>query len=166
MGAGYCTECGECYEDPQDEIYGEELQELNEAWCRWEYGDRHYVPAIAFISGHLDLTADEFRQHYVPLIDQAIEQQHRFVVGDARGADNMAQLYLKLRGVQATVFHAYARPRNNLGFPSNGGHRSQTAKDAAMTAASTYDIAWVRPGKEASGTAKNLERRGRAGAPR
>ncbi len=29
-----------------------------------------------------------------------------------------------------------------------------------MTAASTEDLAWVRPGREKSGTAKNLARRG------
>jgi hypothetical protein len=36
---------------------------------------------------------------------------------------------------------------------------------AAMTPASTFDIAWVRPGRERSGTAKNLLRRAAQATP-
>ena len=67
--------------------------------------------AVAFVSGHLDLTDEEFARHYVPLIADAVARGWRFVVGDA------------------------------------------------MTAASSRDIAWVRPGRERSGTARNLRRR-------
>lgn len=38
------------------------------------------------------------------------------------------------------------------------------ARDEALTAASTFDIAWVRPGRERSGTARNLQRRARTQA--
>jgi hypothetical protein len=126
---------------------------------------------IAFISGHLDLTSEEFDTHYVPLIQIAIKNNHTFVIGDARGADNMAQQFISeiYGGDNKTnwgtyspvlVFHMFGSPRNNVGgFKTKGGYKSDDERDAAMTAASDYDIAWVRPGREKSGTAKNLARR-------
>lgn len=115
---------------------------------------------IAMISGHLDLTPDEFEMHYKPLIDDAIAQGCFFVVGDARGTDTLAQAYLVNRGLEVTIYHMFESPRNNKGgFPVQGGYRSDNERDAAMTAASAFDIAWVRPGRENSGTARNLARR-------
>ena len=37
---------------------------------------------VAFISGHRDVTIEEFNEYYVPLIEEAIKQEHKFVVGD------------------------------------------------------------------------------------
>ena len=50
-------------------------------------------------------------------------------------------------------------PRFNCGWPTIGGFKSDEERDRAMTLASSVDIAWVRPGKENSCTAKNIERR-------
>lgn len=119
-------------------------------------------PKTAFISGHRDLTPAEFAQHYEPLIDKAIEKRHLFVVGDASGADSMAQKYLAQHISEdgITVYHAGMKARNLYGmFNIQGRYHSQTEKDKAMTAVSGYDIAWVRPGKEMSGTARNISRR-------
>ena len=52
-------------------------------------------------------------------------------------------------------------PRNNLGFKTVGGFESDGERDARKTADSDEDLAWVRPGREKSGTQKNLERRRR-----
>jgi hypothetical protein len=61
---------------------------------------------------------------------------------------------------KVTVFHMFTAPRNNVGgFPTRAGFASDRERDEAMTAASTADIAWVRPGREKSGTAKSLARR-------
>ena len=49
-------------------------------------------------------------------------------------------------------------------FPTQGGFLSDLECDEAMTHASTRDIAWVRPGREASGTAANIARRMRTAA--
>ena len=115
---------------------------------------------VCFISGHLDLTGNEFALYYVPVLRDALNQRDRFVVGDARGADKMAQAWLAKRNGQVTVFHMFEDPRNNVGsFPTQGGFTTDDERDAAMTAASDRDIAWVRPGREQSGTAKNLARR-------
>jgi hypothetical protein len=114
-----------------------------------------------FISGHLDLTVDEFREHYAPRIAAAIAEESAFVVGDARGCDLMAQLYLRdERALRVQVFHMFESPRNNVGgFPLVGGFPTDEARDEVMTTRSDADIAWVRPGRKNSGTAANLARR-------
>lgn len=119
--------------------------------------------ATYFISGHLDLTLVEFREHYAPRIAAALadDADTSFVVGDARGCDLMAQLYLRdARALRVQVFHLLEKPRNNVGgFPTIGGFPTDSARDTAMTEASDADIAWVRPGRTTSGTAANLARR-------
>ena len=113
----------------------------------------------AFISGHLDLTEDEFVAHYMPLLDKALQCGDEFVIGDARGTDERCQIYLAVRTKHVKVYHMFTSPRNNAGFETVGGFKSDKERDEAMTAASDYDIAWVRPGRESSGTARNLARR-------
>jgi hypothetical protein len=119
--------------------------------------------ATAFISGHLDITAEEFFTHYIPEIDAALNRGDLIVVGDAGGVDATAQLYVFHRGVdhRMIVFHMFDTPRNIHGIRTSviGGFKSDEERDEAMTKASDYDIAWVRPGREKSGTAKNIERR-------
>ncbi|GJD22836.1 hypothetical protein RIVM261_077920 [Rivularia sp. IAM M-261] len=39
-----------------------------------------------------------FKQHYIPLLDKAIEAQSTFVVGGAKGTDQLVQSYLKEKG--------------------------------------------------------------------
>jgi hypothetical protein len=118
---------------------------------------------IKFISGHLDITPKEFEKHYVGKIFSSVVNGDHFVIGDAPGTDRMAIDYLwSLRsasGLKVTIFHMFDSPRYNPGFPTKGGYESDTDRDEAMTLASDEDIAWVRPGKENSGTAKNLLRR-------
>jgi hypothetical protein len=123
------------------------------------------------ISGHLDLTQEEFDLHYMPYILSALVNGDNFVVGDARGADEMGQRLLKkyiplLNPLcRVTVYHMYAIPRCNVGFAAKNGFTKDTGKDAAMTADSDYDVAWVRPNKHSSvsgrvsGTEANLIRR-------
>lgn len=115
---------------------------------------------IVFVSGHLDLTPEEFEEHYLWKLDAAFIIGETFVVGDARGSDDLAQKHLKMRGASVVVYHMFDNPRCNQGFSLEGGFSSDDARDEAMTKASDYDIAWVRPGREKSGTAKNLKRRG------
>ena len=115
---------------------------------------------IAFISGHLDLTLDEFDLHYKPAIDTGLQRGHSFVVGDARGADLMSQSYLFNKTDKVTVYHMHTSPRHNVGFETRGGFVSDDDRDGQMTDDSTYDIAWIRPGRERSGTMKNISRRG------
>ena len=127
-----------------------------------------------FISGHLDLTDEEFAEHYVPRLQAAFHQGSNdlnravFHVGDARGADAMSQEFLHGLGALVVVYHMLATPRNLHGRPYDvvGGFTSDKDRDEAMTKATTEDIAWVRPGREKSGTARNLARRGKVSRAR
>lgn len=115
---------------------------------------------VAFVSGHLDLTSAEFEDHYVPSLGAALARSCSFVVGDARGCDRMAQQWLFERGARATIYHMLEAPRYNEGrFPARGGFETDDDRDAAMTRASTFDVLWVRPGREGGGTARNRDRR-------
>lgn len=119
-------------------------------------------PMTYFVSGHLDLTQDEFDEHYVPMLQSAYRSGAHFVIGDARGTDTRAQTYLAARidPSRVRVFHMLTEPRNIAdGFETVGGFESDVERDRAMTRASDEDIAWVRPGREKSGTARNLARR-------
>lgn len=112
-----------------------------------------------FISGHLSLTEAEFEKHYRPKIDQALANRDCFVVGDAKGADELAQNYLLGKTTYVVVYHMFATPRNNAGFNTIGGFQTDEERDARMTSDSDSDIAWTRPGREKSGTQKNVDRR-------
>ena len=114
---------------------------------------------IFFISGHLSLTQEEFDTHYKPLIDEKLSHNYSFVVGDAKGADTLAQTYLFGKTDRVVVYHMFGSPRYNSGFPTEGGFQSDEERDSAMTDNSDIDIAWVRKGREKSGTQKNLDRR-------
>jgi len=114
-----------------------------------------------FISGHLDLTPAEFNEHYRPQIDNALSKNQGFVVGDARGADTLAQQYILGKTESVVVYHMFESPRNNAGFSTCGGFQSDKERDEQMTRDSHQDIAWVRVGRKKSGTQKNLDRRGK-----
>lgn len=120
--------------------------------------------STAYISGHLKISKEEFEHHYKLKIDEAIKQGDDFVICDAHGVDAMAQMYLAEQfktpaTAPVRVYHMFDKPRNNMGFKTVGGYKSDEDRDKACTYASNYDIAWVRPGREESGTAKNIQRR-------
>lgn len=113
-----------------------------------------------FISGHGDITLEEFKAHYAPILDSYVQAGCDFIVGDFKGTDTIAQGYLAFEGCKVTVYHMLEKARFNfINFPTVGGFKNDIERDEAMTKASHCDLAWVRPGREASGTAKNLQRR-------
>ena len=127
---------------------------------------------IYFISGHRDITNEEFDKFYIPKINEAIEvafrDNTRFVVGDYEGADIMAQEYLKtlceegrLNYSQVSVYYMFDSPRHLASDKFNlvGGFKGDVERDSAMTEASDKDIAFIRKGKWTSGTAQNILRR-------
>lgn len=131
---------------------------------------------IYFISGHIDVSEDDFVKHYKEQIDKALlDKDCSFVIGDADGIDTMAQKYLygKIDKTKVTVYHSRDMPRNNpMGYPMKGGYKDYTEKDAVMTANSDVDILWIRSAEETkklygdkyrasriSGTEKNKLRR-------
>lgn len=104
---------------------------------------------IYFISGHRDLTWEEFAKWYAPAISRTLSTDNgaMFVV-----ADRMAQDYLLACGVapkSINVYHMLKAPRYlaNHNIPTIGGYTSDLQRD---------DIAFIRKGKE---TAQNILRR-------
>ena len=132
----------------------------------------------AFISGHIDLTDELFQMHYAPAIDVALAEGHQFIIGDALGVDSMALAYilarggpevvpritvfpsrphniekLRLRGIKVSVpDHQQAQELKQPRQAHKGRDASRLhhlARDAQMTAASDYDILYVRTDEEA-----------------
>lgn len=115
---------------------------------------------IAFISGHMSLSIDEFEKYYKPAIDEAVTKKHDFIIGDCKGADEMSMCYLNEIGyTKVTVIHMFTSPRHNYGFKTIGGFKSDIERDSYGSYNSDYDILYIRLGKEKSGTAKNIARR-------
>lgn len=114
-----------------------------------------------FISGHRDITEEEFIEFYEPLLWNKINESNVcFIVGDCQGADDMAQRYLKTMGVKdVTVFHMFDYPSYNVGFKTIGGFNSDVERDSAMTDVSDEDILWIRDSNKKSGTKDNMDRR-------
>ena len=117
------------------------------------------MSATIMISGHLDLTQEEFDKHYKPQIDYLISEGiGDFLVGDARGCDTMAQEYLYEKKVYlVTVFHMMEEPRNNkYGFDTDGGYKSDEERDDAMIFCANDIVAWSR--RKGSGTERNIKK--------
>ena len=120
-----------------------------------------------FISGHRDVSQEEFEFNYAPLIELSLSNTPNamFVIGDYYGVDIMAQNYLvDVLGVEPeriTVYHMFDSPRNINPKIKNtvGGFTNDDERDAAMTENSFEDIALVRDENKLSGTAKNILRR-------
>ena len=119
---------------------------------------------IYFISGHRNLTKENFDRFYAPIIQHALENDHNasFVVGDCEGVDSMAQDFLRDNGAKfVTVYHMHEKPRYiaSDNFSKRGGFKDDVSRDAAMTKNSDLDIAIIEKGRWTSGTAQNILRR-------
>lgn len=115
---------------------------------------------IYFISGHRDLTWEEFAKWYAPAISKVMQNDPlaAFVVGDCEGCDKMAVEYLHALGEHDITMYCLGdkRPED---VRSVVGFNSDIDRDSAMTESSDEDIAFIRKGKETSGTAQNILRR-------
>lgn len=123
-----------------------------------------------FVSGHRDLTKEEFEEHYAPLIETVLKEDMwaEFIVGDWEGCDTMFIEYMiSKRSYPDIVVTCVENPRIKP-FGEDLFHYCRTYSklcntydecDAFMTQESDFDIAWIRPGREDSHTAKNIKRR-------
>jgi len=118
---------------------------------------------IYFISGHRNITEDEFMTHYSPKILEALRDPNvEFVVGECDGTDIMAQHFLKGKIVdeKLTVYHMGDKPINIDGdWKTKGGYKSHVHRDSVMTNVSHIDIFWIRNWGENTGTEQNIIRR-------
>ena len=119
-----------------------------------------------FVSGHRDLTQEEFNKYYIPLIQKVINEdtQAEFIVGDWEGCDSMFVEYIK---DYPNIIVNVCYKSNNVNYEPRVPRRQGVAIflptydecDEYMTYDSDFDIAWIRPGREDSHTAKNIKRR-------
>lgn len=118
-----------------------------------------------FVSGHRDLTKEEFEEHYVPLIQKVIKEDSwaEFVVGDWEGCDTLFVDYILYRFPKTFINIYYVDcPRNiteSYEYINICKRGTYDECDASMTRNSDFDIAWIRPGRENSHTANNIRRR-------
>lgn len=120
-----------------------------------------------FISGHRNITEDEFDRNYGIMLMQLIHNEPKpwFVVGDYEGVDIMAQNYLidvlDYDPERITVYHMFESPRNINPKITNtkGGYKTDEERDMAMTNDSHDDLAFVRDNTKMSGTGQNILRR-------
>lgn len=114
--------------------------------------------ATYFISGHRDLTWQEFAKWYAPVISMLYRSGNQFVVGDCEGCDEMARELL--RELQADYKVYYASPHPLGKYDPFYAFKTDIERDEAMTKASDYDLAYLRDNtKWDSGTAQNILRR-------
>lgn len=113
----------------------------------------------AHISGHLELSDENFIKYYVPEINKYIDLQYGFVIGGAKGVDLMAQEYLlKFPNITVTIYDIANRDnRIDKRYNHKNSYKNFTDADIAMTNDSTVDIAFIT--RKESGTARNLLRR-------
>jgi hypothetical protein len=145
---------------------------------------KHY-----FVSGHLDLSPEEFKCYYQSQLQEAAAKPGSlFVIGSApRGADVLALEYLltecKVDPRRITIFVFSKHPDRVKALQSKCndqkvnvrlGFSSDDQRDAALTYSSDADIAWVRSAEQmrlilgkkyksdfVCGTQQNLNRRKR-----
>lgn len=132
---------------------------------------------IAFISGHRDITDEEFTSNYTSVIIQHVRNSGWFVIGDCDGCDKKAAellgrlIAISPYEIHLTIYHMKDSPRFIVPMPATpgnlnstidyiGGFESDIERDSAMTKNSDVDIAFIRDkSKWKSGTAQNLLRR-------
>lgn len=155
---------------PKYEVERIEDANLTDIWKEFDEEQKKFSEKehTIFISGHRDITEEEFEIYYIPIITNEIEQglgEVNFIMGDYQGCDIMAQNYLvDVIGFdpdKITVYHMKESPRNINDKIKNtsGGYESDEERDAAMTKNSYKDIAFVRDHTKLSGTAQNILRR-------
>jgi hypothetical protein len=148
------------YKRVEDRSVQELLEEMNK---KEESID---VNSTYFVSGHRDLTEEEFETFYAPLIQQVLNDKPNanFIIGDCEGCDIMAQNYLVdiIDDVsRITVYCVGDAPRNVNPYiiSIKNGFNDDREKDIAMTNDSFEDIALVRSPEVWSGTGENILRR-------
>jgi hypothetical protein len=137
-----------------------------------------------FISGHRDLTIDEFNVHYIPIINQYINwldthspitgnKTLTFYIGDCEGCDEMSLNYIVNHINKNSTKNIYINlcklnykfDGQNENIPNNefiniiDKFNTHEERDTYMTLNSLYDILWIRHGKWDSGTAQNFVKR-------
>lgn len=127
---------------------------------------------VYFVSGHRNLSYEDFEKYYIPIIDKIIRTEGddaEFIMGDCEGADKFAMDYIFSKDIcHVTIYHMFTKPRNTPKATTRvlldivdfrGGFKSDEDRDSAMTHDSDFDIAFIKDNRWDSGTAQNIKRR-------
>lgn len=137
---------------------------------------------IYFVSGHRDLSYEDFQKYYVPvLVNVLVDDGYpMFLIGDCNGVDKFAMdyIYKHMRCGELIIYHMFDSPRNTpegyikrestsdewleedlVDVHFMGGFQSDEERDSAMTENSDCDIAFIKDNRWNSGTAQNIKRR-------
>jgi hypothetical protein len=115
-----------------------------------------------FVSGHRDLTEQEFVEHYLPKLLKVIEfdKDPIFLVGNYEGCDEMFLKFMQAGNYDHFVYLYYVdNPMRHYDYVFTRHMETPNDCDYTMTSNSDFDIAWIRPGREDSHTANNIRRR-------
>ncbi|KAJ4319441.1 hypothetical protein N0V84_006343 [Fusarium piperis] len=113
---------------------------------------------IAMISGHIDISPSEFATNYNDPINEAVARGDRFILGDAKGADELALDYILRLDPTARITVYASRAERCKALKDRNidailvkpmqkrarGRQHHLERDAEMTNSSDYDILWVR----------------------
>lgn len=127
---------------------------------------------VYFVSGHRNLSYEDFEKYYIPIIDKIIRTEGNdaeFIMGDCEGVDKFAMDYIFSKDIcHVTIYHMFTKPRNTPEATTRvlldivnfrGGFTSDEDRDSAMTRDSDFDIAFIKDNRWDSGTAQNIKRR-------
>lgn len=136
------------------------------------------VTINVFVSGHLDLTQEEFEKYYKQEIDNRLKNESfvkfhlNFYIGDCKGGDLIAFKYIFDNYINDNYLdNIYVCVMDNNEFSSNynypkhhkvkiiTGFKTHEERDCYMTKNTDYDILWIRHNYWNSGTAQNFVRR-------
>lgn len=136
-----------------------------------------------FISGHRNITEEEFNTNYIHLIHTYLKwaitssplgyKHLTFYIGDCIGCDTMAINYiinyinknnLDNVDIKLCMLTESFEGQNNTTYDNKfievvKQFNTHEERDCYMTENTSYDILWVREGEWASGTAQNFVRR-------
>lgn len=117
---------------------------------------------VILISGNTDITDSDFKLYYVPAIRKRVEERNcRFIMGGARGVDEMAQVFIHTNypGIKITVYDRGDEDgRHFNGIEHRNGFLSYQERDKAMTAVADDIIAYMHPCGGDGSTFANLLR--------
>jgi len=64
-----------------------------------------------YLFGNGNLSFENFTEHYLPIINNALSKEMSFIICDFRGADTLLQEYLKDKSKNVTILHCFEKPR-------------------------------------------------------
>jgi hypothetical protein len=109
---------------------------------------------VVFISGHTNLSNDEFELHYKPALNRLTSEM--IYIGNAYGADKMSFDYLISKGYQTALITICCYGKSSVDpdyYKTKNVHviegfNSYTQRDTFMTNNSVRDLLWIRPEEE------------------